>query len=135
MIISEFDEYIVHGEPGQKEKADAWQTAIGFEADRVADLRNRTMYIRWNGPLRQIDVSGESKRQNDVLETPLSFRERLSLKEMAVIRLIASDSKISIASITATTGLSRRTVDRVISTLKDKGILARKVPRIMQHGL
>lgn len=26
--MSEFDEYIVHGEPGQKEKADAWQTAI-----------------------------------------------------------------------------------------------------------
>ena len=25
--MREFDEYIVHGEPGQKEKADAWQTA------------------------------------------------------------------------------------------------------------
>ena len=24
--MSEFDEYIVHGEPGQKEKADDWQT-------------------------------------------------------------------------------------------------------------
>ena len=29
--MSEFDEYIVHGEPGQKEKADAWQTAIGLQ--------------------------------------------------------------------------------------------------------
>lgn len=27
----EFDEYIVHGEPVQKEKADAWQTAIGLQ--------------------------------------------------------------------------------------------------------
>lgn len=26
----EFDEYLVHGEPGQKERADAWQTAIGL---------------------------------------------------------------------------------------------------------
>ena len=26
--MSEFDEYIVHDEPGQREKADAWQTAI-----------------------------------------------------------------------------------------------------------
>lgn len=25
--MSEFDEYIVHGEPGQNEKADAWQMA------------------------------------------------------------------------------------------------------------
>lgn len=29
--MNEFDEYIVHGEPGQKEKADAWQTAIGLQ--------------------------------------------------------------------------------------------------------
>lgn len=29
--MSEFDEYIVYGEPGQKEKADAWQTAIGLQ--------------------------------------------------------------------------------------------------------
>lgn len=29
--MSEFDEYIVHGEPAQKEKADAWQTAIGLQ--------------------------------------------------------------------------------------------------------
>ncbi len=29
--MSEFDEYIVNGEPGQREKADAWQTAIGLQ--------------------------------------------------------------------------------------------------------
>ena len=29
--MSEFDEYIAHGEPRQKEKADAWQTAIGLQ--------------------------------------------------------------------------------------------------------
>ena len=29
--MCEFDEYIVLGEPGQKEKADAWQTAIGLQ--------------------------------------------------------------------------------------------------------
>lgn len=29
--MSEFDEYIVHGEPGQREKAAAWQTAIGLQ--------------------------------------------------------------------------------------------------------
>ena len=91
-----------------------------------ADLRNRTLHIRWDEPLRQDDVSEDAKRQNNVLETPLSFSERLSLKEMAVIRLIASDSKISIATITAKTGLSRRTVDRVIAALKDKGIITRE---------
>lgn len=29
--MNEFDEYIVYGEPSQKEKADAWQTAIGLQ--------------------------------------------------------------------------------------------------------
>ena len=28
--MSEFEEYIVHGEPGQKVKADAWQIAIAL---------------------------------------------------------------------------------------------------------
>lgn len=29
--MSEFDEYIVHGEAGQQERADAWQMAIGLQ--------------------------------------------------------------------------------------------------------
>lgn len=29
--MSEFDEYIRQGEPGRKEKAAAWQTAIGLQ--------------------------------------------------------------------------------------------------------
>ena len=29
--MSEFDEYLVHGEPGQKNRADALQTAIGIQ--------------------------------------------------------------------------------------------------------
>ena len=34
--MSEFDEYIVYGELGQKEKADAWQTAIRLQdVDRL----------------------------------------------------------------------------------------------------
>ena len=91
-----------------------------------ADLRNRTLHIRWAEPLRQDGVLKEAKRQNDVLETPISLNDRLSLKEVAVIQLIMADSKISIASITTKTGLSRRTVDRVIATLKDKEILRRE---------
>lgn len=30
--MSEFDEYIEHGEPAQRHKAEAWQTAIGLQA-------------------------------------------------------------------------------------------------------
>lgn len=90
-----------------------------------ADLRNRTLHIRWEGPKCQECTLDGAKRQNDVLETPISLSDQLSLKEMAVIRLIDKDPKLSIASITAKTGLSRRTIDRTIAALKEKGIVAR----------
>lgn len=113
----EFEQYLVSREPGVEERARNWSMAIGLQdVDRLKPSEflleqakaNIDGKIRWNGSLRQIDVSGvtkrqseEAKRQNDVLETPSSFSERLSLKEMAVMRLIESDSRISIASITA----------------------------------
>ena len=34
--MSEFDKYIVHGELGEKEKADAWQASVSIqEVDRL----------------------------------------------------------------------------------------------------
>ena len=90
------------------------------------ELKNRYLHIRWNNAKPQNDVLESPKRQNDVLETSEMLIGKLTLKEMAVIRLITTDPKISIASITTKTGLSRRTVDRIISTLKEKGLLTRQ---------
>ena len=42
--MSEFDEYIVHGEPGQKEKADAWQTIIACQDGFVKDFALSTKH-------------------------------------------------------------------------------------------
>ena len=75
------------------------------------------------------------KRQNDVLETSEMLTEKLTLKEMDVIRLITTDPKISIASITNKTELSRRTVDRIIATLKEKNLLTRQGSKNNEHGL
>lgn len=91
-----------------------------------ADLRNRTLHIRWEESKHQNDVLETTKRQNDVLETSNMPSEKLTLKEMAVVKLITGDPKISIASITVKTGLSRRTIDRTIATLKEKGLLVRE---------
>ena len=90
-----------------------------------ADLRNRTLHIRWDEDKRQTDVSEDTKRQNDVLETPLSLTAHLSLKEMAVIKTVQENPQISIAAIASNTGLSKRTVDRTIASLKEKAILSR----------
>ena len=85
-----------------------------------ADLRNRTLHIRWDVAKPQSEVS---KRQNDVLETSLSAL--LSLKEMAVIRQIQDNPNLSITAIAANTRLSKSTIDRIIRVLKEKGLLTR----------
>ena len=90
------------------------------------ELKNRYLHIRWNDAKPQNEVLGSSKRQNDVLDTSKEMSARLTLKEMAVIQLITTDPKISIATITTKTGLARRTVDRIISILKEKGLLTRQ---------
>lgn len=89
------------------------------------DLRNRTLHIKWNNDKRQNDVSYDAKRQNDVLETPSSLTTHLSLKEMAVIKAIHENPQISISAIANKTGLSKRTVDRAIASLKENSILSR----------
>ena len=85
-----------------------------------ADLRNRTLHIRWDIAKPQSEAS---KHQNDVLETSLSAL--LSLKEMAVIRQIQDNPNISITVIAANTRLSKSTIDRVIRALTQKGLLTR----------
>lgn len=85
-----------------------------------ADLRNRTLHIRWEKAKLQNEIS---KHQNDVLETSLSAL--LSLKEMAVIRQIQDNPHISITVIADNTRLSKSTIDRVIRALKEKGLLTR----------
>lgn len=90
-----------------------------------ADLRNRTLHIRWK-KYSDHEISYKTpKRQNDVLETSF-LSSKLSIKEMAVINLIVTDQKISIATIVSKTNLSRRTIDRVIARLKEKGYLSRE---------
>lgn len=85
-----------------------------------ADLRNRTLYIRWDVAKPQSEAS---KHQNDVLKTSLSAQ--ISLKEIAVIRQIQDNPNISITAIAANTRLSKSTIDRVIRALKEKGLLTR----------
>lgn len=86
-----------------------------------ADLRNRTLHIRWEDAKHQNEVA---KRQNEVLETS-SLSTALSLKEMAVVQQIQSNPKISITAIAANTRLSKSTIDRIIRNLKEKGLLSR----------
>lgn len=78
-----------------------------------SDLRNRTLHIHWQ----------EAKRQNGV------FTPEISIKETAVINVLQADPSTSIADISAITGFSRRTIDRIINSLKDKDLIQRTGPK------
>lgn len=87
-----------------------------------ADLRNRTLHIRWAGETpREV-----AKRHDDVSKTPNAISGDLTLNEVKVLTIIKEDSGISIPGISKKSGLSRRTVDRIIASLKAKNILERE---------
>ena len=81
----------------------------------------------------QDEVLRITKPRNEVLETPIlggsqplkDFEKILTIKEMAVIRLIAENNHISLKELAGKPGLSKGTVDRVIKSLKEKGVLQR----------
>ncbi len=75
------------------------------------ELKNRYLHIRWH----------DNQRQNGVSEQFMG----LNLKEFAVLTLIKGNTSISVAELADKTGLSTRTIDRIIKSLKDKGILFR----------
>lgn len=85
-------------------------------------LKNRYLHIRWQVEKPQNDVSEIVKPQNNVSSV---MPEGLSLKETAVLKSIMADNGISIARLAETIGLSTSTIDRVIKSLKDRGILSR----------
>ena len=86
------------------------------------ELRNRYLHIRWQDVKPQNDVSNVVKPQNDV---SAAIPDGLSMKEAAVLKHIMADNSISIAQLATNTGLSTSTIDRVIKSLKDRGLLSR----------
>ena len=90
-----------------------------------ADLRNRTLHIRWNGDNPVNGVLESAKRQNDVSETSATISGLLSIREMAVVHLMLENPHIAITEIARKSHLSKRTVDRIISILKERQIVAR----------
>ena len=85
------------------------------------ELKNRYLHIRWHDNQRQNDVSNTLQRQNDVSEQLIG----LNLKETAIIKSIMENRSISIAELADKIGLSARTVNRIIKSLKEKGVLSR----------
>ena len=109
-----------------------------------AALRNRTLHIRWKEeggegtPAKpQNGVSETPKPQNEVLKGSFSSisqplieaGQQISIKELAVLKLISENKHISIKELAQSPGLSKGTVDRLIKSLKEKGLLQRIGPK------
>lgn len=77
------------------------------------ELKNRYLHIRWN----------KAKHQNEVSETS---KPHLNKREEAVLTSIENNNHISIAEISEATSIPRSSVDRLISSLKEKGVLERR---------
>ena len=107
-------------------------------------MKNRYLHVRWNGAKPQNDASkpqnevsedtkpqnNTSKPQNEVSEdaTPQNnaSKPQLTIKEKSVVDIMTGNPRVSIDEIARMTGISDSTVDRIIKSLKGKGIIERK---------
>ena len=84
------------------------------------ELKNRYLHIRWNDAKPQNEVSEDAKPQNDVP------KPQLTVKEKSVVYIMTGNPRVSIDEIASATGISDSTIDRIIKSLKGKGIIERK---------
>lgn len=87
------------------------------------ELRNRYLHIRWDEAKCQNEVSNVAKPQNEVSKMT---KPQLSVKEKAVVEIMTENPHVTIDKIAEITGISDSTIDRIIKTLKEKGVIERK---------
>ena len=91
------------------------------------ELKNRYLHVRWNDAKPQNDTS---KPQNEVSEDAKpqnnASKPQLTIKEKSVVDIMTRNPRVSIDEIARMTGISDSTVDRIIKSLKGKGIIERK---------
>ncbi|MBD5262019.1 MAG: winged helix-turn-helix transcriptional regulator [Bacteroides sp.] len=91
------------------------------------ELKNRYLHVRWNDTKPQNDAS---KPQNEVSEDAKpqnnASKPHLTVKEKSVVDIMTGNPRVSIDEIARMTGISDSTVDRIIKSLKGKGIIERK---------
>ena len=128
----ELEEYIKQGEPGQIEKSEAWQTAIGLQAvdglktsaylldtakehlGTEYELKNRYMHVDYADSHSQSVNPKVPKSHFDTLEC--------TLEELAVLELIYKNPSIKQKELAAETEKSLSTIKRIMESLQKKGI-------------
>ncbi len=95
-----------------------------------ADLRNRTLHIRWKEVSTQSDnkstASTPLQSAIDEVSKGQNVTLNVTLEEMAVLKCIKSNPKVTQKAIAEVIGKSDRTIKRIIAVLTEKGILLRR---------
>ena len=97
---SDFDRYYEAAEPGRRERAYAWATAIGLQDVGMNDVINR---------------------RDDVINDAINFSEA----EKVAIKAILRDPKLSAARLADILGVKQRQAQRIVASLKKKTNLTR----------
>ena len=79
----DFDTYIRMGEPGGKERAEAWKTAIGLQAvDRVTPTSTPTSLIPFNENIKKlIEIIGENQLSVKEMLVGMGLKDRPNFLE------------------------------------------------------
>lgn len=130
----ELEEYIREGEPDQAKRAEAWQTAIGLQAVdglRVSDYLIDTAKENIEG---KIDVPAARHRieryyEDGLLQSANSNSPKCNnctLGELAVLKCLAANPKMTQKELAEKIGCSERTVKTRTVALQERGLLMRE---------
>ena len=110
--MTDFDEYLVAGEPDKRERAYGWATAIGLQ-DAVKNSGDVGINVGINVGIKYNDV--------------------LSHTEENAIKAILRDDRLTARSLSALLGVTLRQAERIIASLKKKTNLRREGSRKNGH--
>ena len=140
--MSEFDEYIRQGEPGRKEKAQAWQTAIGLQdvdglkpSPYLIDTAKK--HIEGDITIKDVkdmlDSYYKSKSSRQEMEERTEFFSKCkictlncTLEELAVLNYLHENPHATQKELARHIHRSERTVKSITVKLQNNDCLARK---------
>jgi len=145
--LPDFEEYILQGEPDQRQRAENWQIAIGLQAvdglhtsDYLLQLARQHIEgkITMNDVKRLLNDHYKSSKVPESQSAKNTFQsangdpilppkcKNCTLEEVAVLQCILKRPNITQKEMAAIIGKSERTVKSITVRLSEQGIISRK---------
>ena len=136
-MSGDFDDYYEATEPGRRERASAWATAIGLqEVDGLKPSKYliETAKRHIEGKITQVeawrivDEYYETKEGHDLPDDGVNdgVRKPLNATEEKAVKAILRNARINAAELAKVLGVKKRQAERVVASLKKKAGLKRR---------